>query len=71
MSTHISKVKEAVNNRKDRQHNPWPYLAALLEPLYWFWASVERYQSEATSVPGDDITTTSFAELTIAFHLVT
>ena len=62
LPTHIKSVKESGNKRKrHRQHNPWPCLAAFLEPLYWFRASTERDQSETTSVPGDDITTTLFA----------
>ena len=52
---------------KDKLHNPWPYLAALIEPIYWFWASLEWYSCDPTSDAGDDITTTSFAELAIAF----
>ena len=68
MAAHISRVKEKGNkNKRHRVHNPWPYPAALLEQIYWLWASLEWYKSEETSVPGDDITTTSFAELTIAF----
>ena len=39
--------------------------------MYWFWASIEWYESEKTSVPGDDINTTSFVELTIAFQFIT
>ena len=72
MPEYISRVKEEGNkNKRHRVHNPWPYPAALLEPLYWFWASLEWYKTKVTSVPGDDITTTSFAELTIAFQFIT
>ena len=35
----FSRVQEFGNKRKrHKQHNPWPYPAALLEPIYWFWA---------------------------------
>ena len=69
---HINKVQEKGNRRKrHRLLNPWPYPAALIEPIYWFWASLEWYSCDPTSDAGDDITTTSFAELAIAFQLVT
>ena len=58
-------------NKRHRLLNPWPYPAALIEPIYWFWASLEWYKSDPIQDAGDDITTTSFAELTIAFQLVT
>ena len=35
MPEYISRVKEEGNkNKRHRVHNPWPYPAALLEPLY-------------------------------------
>ena len=72
LPTHISKVKENGNrNKRHRLLNPWQYLAALIEPIYWFRASLEWYKSDPTQDAGDDITTTSFAELTIAFQFVT
>ena len=70
--THISKVKENGNINK-RQ-----IIKSLAIPgsthranIFWFWASLEWYKSDPTQDAGDDITTTSFAELTIAFQLVT
>ena len=69
---HIHKVKENGNrNKRHRLLNPWPYPAALIEPIYWFRASLEWYSSDPTVDDGDDINTTSFAELSIAFQLVT
>ena len=46
-------------------------IPALIEPIYWFWASLEWYSCDPISDARDDITTTSFAELTIAFQLIT
>ena len=38
---HIHKLKEHGNrNKRHRLLNPWPYPAALIEPIYWFWASL-------------------------------
>ena len=72
LPTHIGKVKQQGNKRKRHQkHNPWRYPASFLEPLYWFWTSIEWYLNDETSVPGDDINTTQFAKLTIAFQLTT
>ena len=44
--THINKVQENGNRKKrHRLFNPWPYPAALIEPIYWFWASFAWYSS--------------------------
>ena len=65
-------LKKHGNRKNNNRHqNLWPYPTSLLEPMYWFWASIEWYESEQTSVPGDDINTTSFAEPTVAFQLIT
>ena len=67
---YISRVKQHGNSKaRHWQTTPWPYPAGLLEPLYWFWASIEWYHNEKTSAPGNFISTTSFAELTIASNL--
>lgn len=60
--------------RQDRHkgcssHNPWIYGYGLLEPLFWFWASL-RWVDEANA-SSDVVQSTSFMELAIAFQLLT
>ena len=60
--------------RQDRHkgcpsHNPWVYGYGLLEPLFWFWASL-RWVDEANA-SSDVVQSTSFMELAIAFQLLT
>ena len=66
----LRKAENHWNGKKrNRYLNPWPFIANFVEPIYWFWASIEWYTSEATIDPEDDVNTTSFAELMIAFQL--
>ena len=64
----------AARASKDRHkgcptHLPWCHGYGLVEPLYWFWASL-RWVHEAAAVD-DTVTATSYIELAIAFQLVT
>ena len=64
-------AKHGDRKKKNRRHNPWPYPISLFEPICSFWASIEWYESEQTSVQGDDINITSYADFTVAFQLIT
>ena len=65
--TRIGRVeKQAGRKKHNPNHNPWPYTPGLFEALYWFWASIQRYDGERTKHEHDDITTTSYVELTVA-----
>ncbi|CAE7405810.1 unnamed protein product [Symbiodinium sp. CCMP2592] len=50
-------------------HLPWRYGSGFIEPLYWFWASLEWVDQVA--VGDETVAATSFCELAIAFQLLT
>ncbi|CAE7944048.1 TU20, partial [Symbiodinium necroappetens] len=64
----------AAPNAKDRHKNnpdhlPWRYGSGFIEPLYWFWASLEWV--DQVQVGNEVVNTTSYCELAIAFQLLT
>ena len=61
--------KQADRKKKNTDHNAWPYTPGLFEPCYWLWASIEWYDRERIKYEHHDITTISYAELTVAFQL--
>ena len=66
----IGAAKKACDRHKgNAEHCPWLYGYHMLEPLYWFWASLEWVSTAPAAA--DDVCASSFAELCIAFQLLT
>lgn len=64
----------AAPNARDRHKNnpdhlPWRYGSGFIEPLYWFWASLEWVDQAPAN--NEVVSATSYCELAIAFQLLT
>ena len=56
-------------HKSNPDHLPWRYGSGFIEPLYWFWASLEWV--DQVQVGDEVINTTSYCELAVAFQLLT
>ena len=66
-----ARIGAAPKNRhkSNPDHLPWRYGSGFIEPLYWFWASLEW--ADQVRVGNEVVNTTSYCELAIAFQLLT